>query len=149
MAACPRISRMMWRAVLGPGGLNDRFVELQTRFSSHAGEQDVDAPVARRCSRSRVPASDVAAACIRLCLVLMRGLSRRARNSGLYSGPLYLAGGVCWSKAMKADLHPAATEIKVVCSCGNTFNTRSTLGEESLQVEACSACHPFYTGQQN
>ncbi|MCB1726384.1 MAG: 50S ribosomal protein L31, partial [Gammaproteobacteria bacterium] len=49
---------------------------------------------------------------------------------------------------MKADLHPKYTEIKVVCSCGNTFNTRSTLGEESLQVEVCSACHPFYTGQQ-
>ena len=49
---------------------------------------------------------------------------------------------------MKADLHPKYTEIKVVCSCGNTFNTRSTLGENPLQVEVCSACHPFYTGQQ-
>jgi hypothetical protein len=48
MAACLRISRMMWRAVLGPGGLNDRFVELQTRFSGQAAEQDVDAPVAAR-----------------------------------------------------------------------------------------------------
>ena len=49
---------------------------------------------------------------------------------------------------MKADLHPKYTEINVVCSCGNSFKTRSTLGEESLQVEVCSACHPFYTGQQ-
>lgn len=49
---------------------------------------------------------------------------------------------------MKADLHPNYTEIKVVCSCGNTFNTRSTMGGDSLQVEVCSACHPFYTGQQ-
>jgi large subunit ribosomal protein L31 len=48
---------------------------------------------------------------------------------------------------MKAETHPEYTEIKVTCSCGNTFNTRSTMGED-LQVEVCSACHPFYTGQQ-
>ena len=48
---------------------------------------------------------------------------------------------------MKADIHPDYTEIKVVCSCGNTFETKSTLGKE-LHVEVCSACHPFYTGQQ-
>ena len=48
---------------------------------------------------------------------------------------------------MKADIHPAYTEIKVTCSCGNEFNTRSTLGDE-LHVEVCSACHPFYTGKQ-
>ena len=39
MAACLRISRMMWRTVLGPGGLNDRFGELQGLFSEHPGEQ--------------------------------------------------------------------------------------------------------------
>jgi large subunit ribosomal protein L31 len=49
---------------------------------------------------------------------------------------------------MKADVHPGYSDIKVVCSCGNTFNTRSTMGEDTLQVEVCSACHPFYTGQQ-
>ena len=38
MAACLRISRMMWRTVLGPGGLNDRFGELQGLFSEHPGE---------------------------------------------------------------------------------------------------------------
>jgi large subunit ribosomal protein L31 len=48
---------------------------------------------------------------------------------------------------MKAEIHPNYTEIKVTCSCGNTFNTRSTMGDD-LQVEVCSACHPFYTGQQ-
>ena len=48
---------------------------------------------------------------------------------------------------MKAEIHPNYTEIKVTCSCGNTFNTRSTMGGD-LQVEVCSACHPFYTGQQ-
>lgn len=48
---------------------------------------------------------------------------------------------------MKAELHPQYTEIKVTCSCGNAFATRSTMGED-LQVEVCAACHPFYTGQQ-
>jgi large subunit ribosomal protein L31 len=48
---------------------------------------------------------------------------------------------------MKADIHPEYHEINVSCSCGNSFKTRSTLGED-LQVEVCSACHPFFTGQQ-
>jgi large subunit ribosomal protein L31 len=48
---------------------------------------------------------------------------------------------------MKADTHPEYNEIKVSCSCGNEFTTRSTLGE-ALHVEVCSACHPFYTGKQ-
>lgn len=48
---------------------------------------------------------------------------------------------------MKAEIHPENHDIKVVCSCGNSFNTRSTLGKE-LHVEVCSACHPFYTGKQ-
>jgi len=48
---------------------------------------------------------------------------------------------------MKAEIHPNYTEINVTCSCGATFKTRSTLGKD-LQVEVCSACHPFYTGKQ-
>ena len=48
---------------------------------------------------------------------------------------------------MKADIHPAYEEIDVICSCGNTFKTRSTLGKE-LHLDVCSKCHPFYTGQQ-
>ena len=48
---------------------------------------------------------------------------------------------------MKPGVHPEYNEIKVTCSCGNTFETRSTLGKP-LQVEVCSACHPFYTGKQ-
>ncbi len=49
---------------------------------------------------------------------------------------------------MKADIHPKYEDIKVVCSCGNEFVTRSTLGEKELHVEVCSSCHPFYTGKQ-
>ena len=48
---------------------------------------------------------------------------------------------------MKADTHPDYTDIKVVCSCGNEFATRSTMGKD-LHIEVCSACHPFYTGKQ-
>lgn len=48
---------------------------------------------------------------------------------------------------MKANIHPNYGEIKVTCACGNTFTTGSTMGKD-LQVEVCSKCHPFYTGQQ-
>jgi len=48
---------------------------------------------------------------------------------------------------MKADIHPEYKEITINCSCGNSFKTRSTLSED-LHLEVCSACHPFYTGQQ-
>lgn len=49
---------------------------------------------------------------------------------------------------MKADIHPKYHEIKVICSCGNTFTTQSTVNKDVLQVEICSGCHPFYTGKQ-
>lgn len=48
---------------------------------------------------------------------------------------------------MKPEIHPDYKTMSVTCSCGNTFETRSTLGEE-LHVEVCSACHPFFTGKQ-
>lgn len=48
---------------------------------------------------------------------------------------------------MKASIHPQwFSEAKVTCACGNTFVTGSTLPE--IRVEICSACHPFFTGQQ-
>lgn len=49
---------------------------------------------------------------------------------------------------MKTDIHPKYHDIKVTCSCGNSFVTRSTMGKDSLLLEVCSACHPFYTGTQ-
>ena len=48
---------------------------------------------------------------------------------------------------MKAGIHPEYKTINVTCSCGNTFETRSTIGHD-LQIEVCSNCHPFYTGKQ-
>jgi large subunit ribosomal protein L31 len=47
---------------------------------------------------------------------------------------------------MKKGIHPEYTETTVRCGCGNTFVTRST--RKDISVEICSACHPFYTGQQ-
>jgi large subunit ribosomal protein L31 len=49
---------------------------------------------------------------------------------------------------MKSDIHPAYQEIKVTCSCGNSFKTRSTSGDKDLHIDVCSECHPYYTGQQ-
>lgn len=48
---------------------------------------------------------------------------------------------------MKANLHPVwFPEAQVVCACGNTFVTGSTL--QAIRVEICSKCHPLFTGQQ-
>ncbi len=48
---------------------------------------------------------------------------------------------------MKQDIHPAYSDIKVTCSCGNSFETKSTVSKD-LSIDVCSQCHPFYTGQQ-
>jgi len=48
---------------------------------------------------------------------------------------------------MKAGIHPTYfLDAKVVCACGNTFITGST--KQTIHVELCSNCHPFYTGAQ-
>ncbi len=47
---------------------------------------------------------------------------------------------------MKEGIHPKYNVCQVVCACGNSFTTRST--KESLKVDICSSCHPFYTGKQ-
>ena len=45
---------------------------------------------------------------------------------------------------MKDSIHPKYVDAQVTCGCGNTFTARST--QETLKVEICSNCHPFYTG---
>lgn len=47
---------------------------------------------------------------------------------------------------VKAGIHPKYNELEVKCACGNTFKTRSTSKE--ISVEICSNCHPFFTGKQ-
>ncbi|MBI1984634.1 MAG: 50S ribosomal protein L31, partial [Candidatus Wildermuthbacteria bacterium] len=47
----------------------------------------------------------------------------------------------------KKDIHPAYyPEAKVTCACGNKFTVGST--KESIEIEVCSSCHPFYSGKE-
>src|SRR5579863_2747677 len=50
------------------------------------------------------------------------------------------------SPPVKEKIHPKWFDATVVCACGNTFKTGSTV--EKLHVEICSNCHPFFTGKQ-
>ena len=48
---------------------------------------------------------------------------------------------------MKEKIHPKYfTDASVSCSCGNSFTTGST--RQTLRVELCNKCHPFFTGEQ-
>ena len=47
---------------------------------------------------------------------------------------------------MRDGIHPRYAESRLICACGAIYETCSTVPE--IHVEACSACHPFYTGQQ-
>ena len=49
---------------------------------------------------------------------------------------------------MKNDIHPAYAETTVTCTCGSSFQTRSTAANGSIHADVCSQCHPFYTGKQ-
>src|SRR4030042_1682828 len=47
---------------------------------------------------------------------------------------------------MKKNIHPHIYEdARVTCSCGNTFTTRST--KQNITIEVCSSCHPYFTGE--
>ncbi|AEF05364.1 50S ribosomal protein L31 [Alteromonas sp. KS69] len=48
---------------------------------------------------------------------------------------------------MKDGIHPEYAEMTATCSCGNVMKIRSTLGKD-INLDVCSACHPFYTGKQ-
>ena len=48
---------------------------------------------------------------------------------------------------MKKDIHPKVFNAKIRCACGNEVEAQSTKGE-SVEVEICSSCHPFFTGKQ-
>ena len=48
---------------------------------------------------------------------------------------------------MKNDIHPQYfPEARVICACGNSWTTGAT--QEEVRTDVCSACHPFYTGEQ-
>ena len=68
-------------------------------------------------------------------------------------GRLYISGVLFTdfllrlNKYMQKDIHPKYnTAAKIVCACGNTIDTGSTMDE--IKTDLCSACHPFYTGKQ-
>ena len=48
---------------------------------------------------------------------------------------------------MQKNIHPLYKTITAVCSCGASFETRSTLNKEIMKLDVCSQCHPFFTGQ--
>jgi large subunit ribosomal protein L31 len=47
---------------------------------------------------------------------------------------------------MREGIHPKYDKAMVLCACGSSFETRSTVKE--IHLEICSSCHPFYTGKQ-
>ena len=47
---------------------------------------------------------------------------------------------------MKDSIHPKFVDSKVSCACGNSFDTKSI--KEEIRLDVCSACHPYFTGQQ-
>ena len=47
---------------------------------------------------------------------------------------------------MKPKIHPKYVESIITCACGNVVKTRST--KPKMNVDLCSACHPFFTGKQ-
>ena len=48
---------------------------------------------------------------------------------------------------MKPEIHPEYHEASVVtCACGASFKVGSTLPK--IQIEICSSCHPFFSGQE-
>ena len=47
---------------------------------------------------------------------------------------------------MRTGIHPKYVESTVSCACGNTWTTRST--KESVHLDVCSRCHPYFTGEQ-
>lgn len=49
---------------------------------------------------------------------------------------------------MKKKIHPKYEKVQVSCACGNSFETKSTMGTNEIKLEICSHCHPFFTGKQ-
>jgi large subunit ribosomal protein L31 len=47
---------------------------------------------------------------------------------------------------MKKGIHPELVECTVSCACGNSFVTKSQ--KETMRIDICNECHPFYTGSE-
>jgi len=51
-------------------------------------------------------------------------------------------------KKMKKEIHPDYRDVTVSCACGQTFVTGTTKKTDTMKVEICNQCHPFFTGKQ-
>ena len=51
-------------------------------------------------------------------------------------------------KNMRTEIHPNYHEVTVTCACGNTFKTGSAVSGDTIKVDICNKCHPFFTGKQ-
>ncbi|NCA92014.1 50S ribosomal protein L31 [bacterium] len=49
---------------------------------------------------------------------------------------------------MKENIHPNYKIVDVTCACGATYQIGTTKKVDSMKVEICAQCHPFYTGKQ-
>ena len=49
---------------------------------------------------------------------------------------------------MQKDIQPAYKVVEVTCACGAKYMMGTTKNVDSLKVDICSQCHPFYTGKQ-
>ncbi|NLK17940.1 MAG: 50S ribosomal protein L31 [Clostridiales bacterium] len=49
---------------------------------------------------------------------------------------------------MKTGIHPDFHEVTIICACGETFKSASTRKGDTIRVEICNKCHPFFTGKQ-
>lgn len=49
---------------------------------------------------------------------------------------------------MKEAIHPNYHEVEVNCACGNKFNTGSVVKGETIKIDICNKCHPYFTGKQ-
>ncbi len=49
---------------------------------------------------------------------------------------------------MQKDIHPAYHEVTFHCNCGHQFKVNSTIAQDEVNLDICSECHPFFTGQQ-
>ena len=49
---------------------------------------------------------------------------------------------------MKKEIHPDYRDVTVSCACGQTFVTGTTKKTDTMKVEICNQCHPFFTGKQ-
>ena len=49
---------------------------------------------------------------------------------------------------MNKDIQPNYHEVQVECACGEKFTTKSTKAGETIKIDICNRCHPFFTGKQ-